>query len=185
MQKTPQKSLLNVPGNSPDSNRDELPPAAWIKTVTSQRKLAVNFSEPYLTFRLCAVTNKDDNIDSLDHCKGKNAGVRIATEAEAFIKNNLPENKLTFSDTNEELYQLLRKRKLDLVIDDSPIAGAFIKENKNLKLFLLKDTESAYAIAFNKSNLQDKLTIDQLLREIKLDGAWQRLYDKWFKDSKM
>lgn len=152
-------------------------------TVTPERRLFVDFSEPYLSFRLCVVTNKENKINSTDHLTAQHVGVRKATEAEKFIKTYLQESKVIFSDTNEELYQLLKDRKIDLLIDDSPIAGGFLKLNNNLKVSLfLPGTESFYAIAIKKGNVQIRNSINTILSEIKKDGCWQKFYDKWFED---
>ena len=90
---------------------------------------------------------------------------------------------MVFSDTNQELYQLLNNRNIDLLIDDSPIAGAFVKQNDKLKVSLfLPGTESEYAIALKKDNVQFKNSINTVLNEIKKNGYWQKLYDKWFEN---
>ena len=68
----------------------------------------------------------------------------------------------------KKLYQQLKDKKIDLLIDDSPIAGAFVKLNNNLKVSLfLPGTESEYAIAIKKGNVQIKNSIDTILAEIK------------------
>ena len=89
-------------------------------TITTERRSFLAFSIPYLTFRVCAVSRKENNIHSISEFHQKRIGVRKATEAEKYA--NTKEANITLSDTNEELYQLLKKGKIDLVIDDSPIA---------------------------------------------------------------
>lgn len=162
-----------------EGNLDAICSAA---TVTPERKLYLDFSEPYLSFRLCAVTNKENEISSLEHLKTKTIGVRKATEAEEFIKSYLKESKVILSDTNDELYQMLNNEKIDSLIDDSPIAGGFLRLNNNLKVaFFLPDTKSEYAIAIKKGNEDLKNLLDKILSELKINGFWLSLYDKWFK----
>jgi ABC-type amino acid transport substrate-binding protein len=150
-------------------------------TVTPGRKIALDFTQPYLLFRLCAVTNNANTVSSINQLDGKDIGVRKATEAEAIIKDRLPGSKLVVSNTNEELYQLLMVKKIDALIDDSPIAGAFVKLNKQLKVaFFLPGTDSEYAIAVRKGNTPLQDSINVILAGMAKNGIWQKLHDKWF-----
>jgi ABC-type amino acid transport substrate-binding protein len=153
-------------------------------TVTPERSCFLDFTDPYLSFNLCVVSDHAENITSTDQLRGNSIGVRKATEAEKFIKTHLKDNMVVYSDTNDELYELLNHKKINLVIDDSPIAGAFVKLNENIEIsFLLPGTESTYAIAVKKGNEQVRNAMNTVLRQIKKNGVWQSLYDKWFGDS--
>jgi ABC-type amino acid transport substrate-binding protein len=152
-------------------------------TITPDRQRILDFSIPYLSFRLCAVTNSSDTITTMDGLKAKTIGVRRATEAEKFVMEFLPNSKIFISDTNNELYGALTAKEIDAVIDDSPIAGAFARSNPHLAVSLfLPGTESEYAIAIKKDNTQLKDSINAVLKEIKTTDYWKTLYDKWFNE---
>ena len=78
-------------------------------TVTDQRKLILDFSDPYLSFRLCVVTNKENNVNSTNQLRSKTIGVRNATEAEKYIKTHLEECTIIFSDSNEEIISTAKR----------------------------------------------------------------------------
>lgn len=152
-------------------------------TVTSSRQHILEFSNPYLYFRLCAVVNQGDDLSALHHFNNKTIGVRESTEAEKYVRENFPANNVVYTVTNKELYRKLQAGKIDLLIDDSPIAGGFLQKNKKLKIgMFLPKTDSSYAIAMKKGDVALKNRFNEALRLLKENGTYQQIYKKWFTD---
>lgn len=152
-------------------------------TVTTSRQHILEFSNPYLYFRLCAVVGKEDVLSTLHHFKNKTIGVREATEAERYVSAKFPANNIIYAVTNKELYRKLQAGKIDLLIDDSPIAGGFLKNNKKLKIgMFLPKTDSSYAIAMKKGDVKLKAQFNEALSLLKENGTYQQIYKKWFND---
>lgn len=152
-------------------------------TVTDSRKHILEFSEPYLHFRLSAVVFHEDSLDSVADLKNKTIGVREATEAERYVHTRFPNNNMVHAVTNRELYSKLLSRKIDLLVDDSPIAGGFLQKNKKLKIgMFLPETESHYAIAMKKGDLQMKQQFNDALKLMRDNGTYDAIYQKWFSD---
>ncbi|ACU02906.1 substrate-binding periplasmic protein [Pedobacter heparinus] len=152
-------------------------------TVTASRQHILEFSNPYLHFRLCAVVGQEDTLNSLHHFKNKTIGVREATEAEKYVREQFPANNIVYAVTNKELYRKLASGKIDLLVDDSPIAGGFLQKNKKLKIgMFLPKTDSSYAIAMKKGDVQLKAQFNEVLRLLKENGTYHTIYKKWFSD---
>ncbi|MEJ2880062.1 substrate-binding periplasmic protein [Pedobacter sp. GR22-6] len=152
-------------------------------TVTDSRRHILEFSNPYLHFRLCAVINHGDNLSGIADFKNKTIGIREATEAEKYVHVNFPANNMVHAETNRELYRKLQAGKIDMLIDDSPIAGGFLQKNPKLKVGMyLPNTDSQYAIAMKKGDVQLKAQFDQALSTLKENGLYQTIYKKWFAD---
>jgi len=150
-------------------------------TMTPSRQRILEFSEPYLQFRLCAVVKDNEHLYETANFKNKIIGVRVATEAEKYIMDQFPNYLLVHADTNKELYEQLLKGKIDVLIDDSPIAGGFLKKHSSLKIGLfLPDTDSHYAIAMRKGDVKLKNEINEVLRAMKKSGTYQNIFTKWF-----
>lgn len=163
--------------------RGELDMICSAVTVTSSRQHILEFSNPYLYFRLCAVVTKEDSLSSLQNFKNKTIGVREATEAERYVRTEFPANNIVYAATNKELYRKLQAGKIDLLVDDSPIAGGFLQKNKKLKIgMFLPKTDSAYAIAMKKGDAQFKKQFDEALTLLKENGTYQNIYKKWFNE---
>jgi ABC-type amino acid transport substrate-binding protein len=165
----------------PQLYKGELDMICSAVTITPSRKHILEFSDPYLKFRLCVVVRQNDDLQSAADFKNRVIGVRSAAVAEKFIMDHFPENILVHADTNKELYDTLMHRGIDMVVDDSPIAGGFLKSYKKLKIGMyIPDTESQYAIAMKKGDLKLKSQINEVLREMKQNGLYDSLFSKWF-----
>ncbi|SMC66367.1 substrate-binding periplasmic protein [Pedobacter nyackensis] len=152
-------------------------------TVTTSRQHILEFSNPYLYFRLCAVVGQDDSLGGLHHFKNKTIGVREATEAEKYVRAHFPGNNIVYAVTNKELYRKLQSGKIDLLVDDSPIAGGFLQKNNKLKIgMFLPKTDSSYAIAMRKGDVKLKKQFNETLSLLKENGTYQRIYKKWFSE---
>jgi ABC-type amino acid transport substrate-binding protein len=152
-------------------------------TVTPSRRHILEFTNPYLHFRLCAVVNQDDDIKGINDFKNKTIGIRESTEAERYVHTNFPGNNMVHAETNKDLYRKLQTGKIDLLIDDSPIAGGFLQKNKKLKVGMyLPGTDSQYAIAMKKGDVQLKEQFNEVLSLLKDNGIYQTIYKKWFND---
>jgi ABC-type amino acid transport substrate-binding protein len=152
-------------------------------TVTASRRHILEFTNPYLHFRLCAVINQEDTLKGINDLKNKTIGIREATEAERYVHTNFPGNNMVHAETNKDLYRKLQSGKIDLLIDDSPIAGGFLQKNKKLKVGMyLPGTDSQYAIALKKGDIQLKEQFNEVLSLLKGNGVYQTIYKKWFND---
>lgn len=152
-------------------------------TVTASRQHILEFSNPYLYFRLCAVVRTEEVLSSVGHFKNKTIGVREATEAEKYVRTQFPANNIVYAVTNKELYRKLQSGKIDLLIDDSPIAGGFLQNNKKLKIgMFLPKTDSSYAIAMKKGDVKLKEKFNEALTLLKENGTYQQIYKKWFSE---
>lgn len=149
-------------------------------TVTADRQKGLDFSQPYLNFRLCLVCTKN-NVFPLTSLETKIIGVRTKTEAEEYLQRNFPGAQLFLADTNDELYDKLLKNDLDTVIDDSPIAGGFVKQHPHLSVgHFLPNTSSQYAIAVRKGNITLKTGLDNVIGQLQHNGFLKEIKDKWF-----
>lgn len=155
-------------------------------TMTDSRHMILEFSQPYLQFQLCAVINQGDSFTELADFKNKKIGIRIATEAEKYVMAQFPTNPTHHAETNTELYQKLIARKIDVLIDDSPIAGGFLHKYDNLTAgMFMPGTESQYAIAMKKGDVALKNEINDTLELLKDNGTYDRIHKKWFSNIRL
>jgi len=150
-------------------------------TMTTSRQRILEFSMPYLQFRLCAVVNIGTSLYNLNSFDQKTIGIRIATEAEKYIMGKFPSHDVVHVNRNDELYDLLLKGEIDVLIDDSPIAGGFLQKHRALQIAMfMPHTHSQYAIAMRKGDTLLKLRVNEVLSQLKENGVYQQLYKKWF-----
>jgi len=150
-------------------------------TMTSSRQHILEFSMPYLQFRLCAVVNRENALHTMGSFDHKIIGIRTATEAEKYIMEKFPSHEVVHAERNADLYKMLLNKEIDVLIDDSPIAGAFIKKYPGLEIgMFLPNTHSQYAIAMKKGDNALRLRINNTISMLRENGVYQQLYKKWF-----
>ncbi|WP_432711753.1 substrate-binding periplasmic protein [Pedobacter sp.] len=150
-------------------------------TMTTSRQRILEFSTPYLQFRLCAVVNRGTSVYNLSNFDHKTIGIRIATEAENYIMGKFPSHNMVHANRNDELYDLLLRGEIDVLIDDSPIAGGFLKKHPDLQIgMFLPQTHSQYAIAMKKGDTILRQRINEVLKHLKGNGFYHQIYKKWF-----
>lgn len=155
-------------------------------TMTPSRQMILEFSQPYLQFQLCAVVKEHEEMTDLKSFSNKRIGIRIATEAEKYVMAQFPQNATWHAETNQELYDRLLAGRIDVLIDDSPIAGGFLKKNEKLAIgMFMPGTESQYAIAMKKGDVELKERINETLELLKANGKYAEIHDKWFQQIKL
>lgn len=155
-------------------------------TMTSSRQMILEFSKPYLQFKLCAVVNRGVVLTDLIDFKNKRIGIRTATEAEKYVMSQFPSNVTVHAETNNELYKKLLAGRIDVLIDDSPIAGGFLHQHKTLEIgMFMPGTESQYAIAMKKGDVILKDQINETMELLQLNGTYDMLFKKWFSNIRL
>jgi ABC-type amino acid transport substrate-binding protein len=155
-------------------------------TMTPSRKMILEFSKPYLGFQLCAIVNKGVELTDLADFSNKKIGIRIATEAEKYVMSVFPSNVTVHAETNNELYKKLLAGRIDVLIDDSPIAGGFLHRHKNLQIgMFMPGTESQYAIAMKKGDVTLKDQINEAMELLRKNGTYDEIFKKWFSNIRL
>jgi polar amino acid transport system substrate-binding protein len=150
-------------------------------TITEERKSLVDFSEPYLEYRLSIAVRRGGGIRTLADLEEKRLAVRIATTAEQFVRTRAKAAEIRSYHTNVEAYEALRAGVVDAWVEDWPIAQWFVDRIPELELAeTIEATEAHYAIMFRKGNDALRRAVDQVLAQLKADGTYDRLYERWF-----
>jgi ABC-type amino acid transport substrate-binding protein len=146
-------------------------------TWTEERAREFDYGRPYLDMALAAVVRADADVDSLE---GRAFAVRVATTAEDYIRSRLRPSRVTTFEYNRETYDALARGEAEAVVDDSPIAAWFAKEDSRLRvLTMLPGTESHYAMMFARGN-ELRTRVDGALRTLEEEGELDRLRRRWF-----
>ncbi|WP_317303255.1 basic amino acid ABC transporter substrate-binding protein [Acidaminococcus timonensis] len=152
-------------------------------SITDARKQKVNFTDPYYESGLMALVKKDnDAIKNLDDLKGKTIAVQIGTTGAKYAESIEGAKVKTF-DSSDLACLELKNGGADAVISDLPVLQYFLKQGGSAYAKSVGTPKKGdfYGIATAKKNkeLCDKL--NKALAELKKDGEYQKIYDKWFK----
>lgn len=152
-------------------------------TITPQRRQLVDFSDPYFETDLALIVRRDSSIQYVHDLSGRTVGVRIATVAEEFVRGHCQAGAVRTFDLNVDAYQALRDRHVDAVIDDRPIGTFFAHSVEGLSVAPpLAGTGFQYGMVFAKGNDRLRRAVNQALADLRADGTWHRLYQRWFNE---
>jgi len=158
-------------------------------TVTQERNLKLNFSDSFIVVGQTVLLHprlagKVASIEDLDE-----AGYRIATTegttAQAAAQRFLGAARLSSFATPEEGVRQVVSGVADAFIHDAPYNLIAMTRPENQALLALEQPFTYEPLAFGlKKGDYDSLNwINHFLNQVAQDGTYDRLYDKWFKDT--
>jgi glutamine transport system substrate-binding protein len=151
-------------------------------TITDERKKKVNFSKPYYTSGLSIVVKQDNAaIKEFNDLEGKRLAVQIGTTGAAFAKK-VKDAKIREFNTAPEAFLELKAGGVDAVINDLPVNEYYIAKagSKDAKIVGKPLNSEDYGIATAKKNTDLAQKIDKAVDELKQNGEYDKLYEKWF-----
>lgn len=161
--------------------------------VTDERKQTMNFSDPIVETSRIVVVRNDSGIKSTDDLQGKT----IATQNETTMHKELKErydnsDNIIGEKTQYLAFKNMLGQKVDAVYGDSGVLEYYInnsqKDHPDIKINTLKFADqdvSHVAFALSKNRNDDLLAkINKGLANIKADGTYNTIYQKWFGTTK-
>ena len=157
--------------------------------ITQKRREQVNFTDKYYSTSARFVAKKGANFEiSAAGLAGKRVGVQRATVYETYLRAEFPQAVPVLYDTQENANADIAEGKLDLLLADwVQLSQDFLKSDKG------KDFEFAgpplidpailgegAGIAVRKDDTQLLAALNTALKEIRQDGTYKRLNDKYF-----
>lgn len=157
--------------------------------ITPERAEQIDFSTPYydnLTKSANFVITTDSDITSVVQLSGKKVGVQNGTTHQKYLIDVHPEMNL--SNYNEFALAIsdLKNGRVQAVLADSATVDEHIKADGGLKVLGQNIDDKNYfgsglGIGVRKGNTQLLNKINGALEQMKADGSYQKIYDKWFK----
>jgi len=157
-------------------------------TVTDERSQVVDFAEPYIIIGQTALIRKDlageiKSYKDLNDPKYKIAS-KLGTTGEFAAKETFPKAQYFSYETEQEGVMEVVSGKIDAFIYDSPYNAVAYAEKGQGKLVFLDQpfTEEKLGWAVRKENPKFIAFLNDFLKEIKADGTYSKIYNKWFMD---
>jgi len=149
-------------------------------TITPQREVVVDFSDPYyIAGQSIAVPLEDTTIKGVVDLMGKKVGVQLGTTGEMMAKKM--EGLHVFSyDNIGAAFNDMTNGNLHVVLNDYPTTKSFIKKMGTAKIVGEILSTEHYGIAVRKGDLELLDKINKGLEEIKQSGRFREIHIKWF-----
>ena len=148
-------------------------------TASDERKMAVNFSNPYYTANQVIILNDNNNdIKTFDDLNGKLVGVMLGFTGDVVVSEMKDVKSKKYNASYAAIMEL-QNNKIDAIVLDSETALNYVKNNKGLKLAETSGEPEEYAIAISKKNSELLNKINIALDELKKDGTYETLLKKY------
>ncbi|WP_070042072.1 basic amino acid ABC transporter substrate-binding protein [Robinsoniella peoriensis] len=149
-------------------------------TVTEDRLMNVNFSDPYTTATQVVIVKDDSPITSPNDLEGKKIGVQLGTTGDQYA-GDIKDATVERYNKGFEAVQAMTQGKIDAVIIDREPAKVYVEQNEGIKMLDEAYTEEEYAIAIKKDNEELLKKVNTALAELKSSGELQKILDKYIK----
>lgn len=153
-------------------------------SITPERAKRVLFSIPFYKSGLTIVVPKGNpkNIQSFDDLKEEDS-VQLGTTSMSFAKKIQDAQVTTFNGAGDALLNMIAGNA-DAVINDKPVTDYIMTQNKQIaeSCLHLKPivTADLFAMVTSKQNTKLKAEMDKALKQLKADGTFNKLHEKWF-----
>lgn len=153
-------------------------------TITSERKEAFDFSNPYMFNKQVVVVLKDSEFQTLEDLAGKSVAIQDGSSANIALDNH-PEFKDTLKEVigfaeNARALQDLAANNVDAVIVDSTVYGYYLSLQPDVYRMLDQDLGSEeFGIAFHKDDNAFREAVDKALEECLAEGKTAEIAKEW------
>jgi polar amino acid transport system substrate-binding protein len=148
-------------------------------SITDERRKAVDFSLPYFNSDQSVMVQRSSSIKGIKDLAGKRVGVQIGGTGEQWAKKHLSSSDIRTYDVVDDAFKAVAAGQVDAVINDFPSSKFAERSYRTLHVVETVSTGEQYGLVFQRgSELRER--IDQLLLDMKKDGTFDRIYQKWF-----
>ncbi|WP_208440610.1 transporter substrate-binding domain-containing protein [Bartonella raoultii] len=155
--------------------------------LTPERLQKIDFTDPYYNTALAIIVNKDSEIKevSAEAFKGKNLGAQSNTTQAAYAEDHYASKGINiklYPTTIEVNRDLLNRRVEGIIVDKLQALNWLKNEGKDCCKLLktLEETKYPIAIAIRQNNNDLKNKFNKALKEIRLDGTYDKIMKKYF-----
>ena len=151
-------------------------------TITKERAEKVLFTDPYYKSGLSIMIKANNTtINSLKDLEGKKIAVQIGTSSATAAKKVANATVREFNNVSD-VYMELKNGGVDAAINDLPVNQYYIKTapNNDLKIVGTILEAEDYGIAMDKKNTEVQKKLNAALAELKKNGEYDKIYEKWF-----
>ncbi len=147
-----------------------------------ERQKVMDFSDSYATGIQVIIVKEDSPIQSKDDlANASKIGTQDGTTGANYCATDYGEEHVTVYKTGALAVMDLLAGTIDAVVIDNGPAQDYMAANPGLKILETEYANEDYAIGFQKGNDALKDAVNAALAELKADGTFQGIVDKYIK----
>lgn len=150
-------------------------------TITPQRQLTVDFSDPYYTTGQAILIAPNAKIVKIKDLNHKKVIVQLNSTAEKTQQTFAPQAITVKYKSHKIAFEEFKAGNGDAIISDEALLKGFVTNNPKFKILPFKLSIEPYGVVIKKmdDNNQLKTEINHALEKMKTDGTLSKLKEKW------
>jgi polar amino acid transport system substrate-binding protein len=158
-------------------------------TATQERNLKINFADPYIIVGQTILLNKRNEgvVKSYKDLNDPKYTIcsKLGTTGEQAIKRLIPKATYKSFESESEAALEVLNDKADATIYDLPFCATFMAQQGAGKLIFLDEpfTFEPLSWAIRKGDYDFMNWLNNFLRQVKNDGRYAKIYDKWIRST--
>lgn len=154
---------------------------ASASTITDEREKTVDFTDPYYLSEQAIVVKEGGDIDSVEKLAGAKVAVQQGTTGEEYVEEKAEAGEVRKYPQGPDAVNAVKTGTVDAVVIDIPVAENAVQAQNGLELSAAIPTDEEYGFAVAEDNKELLEELNEGLQEVKEDGTYARIYEKWFK----
>jgi glutamate transport system substrate-binding protein len=148
-------------------------------TITEERDLEIDFSEPYYIANGDVLVPEGSDIGSIDDLNGERVCTALGSTYQETIEKEAPDADLRLIDRYSECLELIQTDAVDAISTDDVILTGMVVEDDTLEILGLEYTTEPYGAGVPEGDTEFKQFVDESIAAFIDDGTWQERYDEW------
>ncbi len=147
--------------------------------ISPDKESIVDFSDSYFTMEYMLVTLIDTEIKIKENLKGKSVGI-LDIEKSYLAEDYMLNYRIVGYSDITTMENDLKSKNIDGILISLPIGVNLITGDTGIyKVLEVVKSNRDFAIVFREGSLLRE-EVNDILEEMKEDGAYDKIYDKWF-----
>jgi glutamate transport system substrate-binding protein len=148
-------------------------------TITEERDLEIDFSEPYYIANGDVLVPEGSDIESIKDLDGQRVCTALGSTYQETIEKQAPDADLRLVDRYSECLELIQTGAIDAISTDDVILTGMVVEDDTLEILGLEYTTEPYGAGVTEGDTEFKQFVDESIAQFIEDGTWQERYDEW------
>ena len=150
-------------------------------TIKPEREAEIDFTDPYYDSNQSLVMMAGATYNGPEDLADKKIGVQSGTTGEAWAQENIPDAELVPFKNATEAFSAAAAGNVDAIVNDLPVSTELLKEDdRGLEIVAQIPTGEQYGFAVSEDNPALLAAINDALAELRADGTYAEIYEKWF-----
>lgn len=148
-------------------------------TINDDRKKNLDFSEGYYDSQQSLLVPAGSDIAGIDDLDGVEVGVQQGTTGKAYAEENAEGAKIVTFPSDAEMFQAIKAGQVEALLQDLPVNLDHTSDDK-FEVVETYETDESYGLAIKKGNAQLVEDVNGALSEMREDGTYEEIYNKYF-----